>query len=341
MGTRPQQPKERDRMSPEHYPLSPSAWGAAEEVPVRKVVQGLLYSDFSSGVGTSYVRVALVPDPLSGTWRVRSEGGVIGEVSAADRRRFPDIQRIHAAGLAPTTLAGVRLDDASGLFDATVFLPPASLAVPHNGAAPGSQVLPAGDMYAVDTSTGEFTAAQLAERSPGQWIVGLQVLGEAVVVTLEGRVLGSLPSDGGAEVRPFLEPLLDDAPGTALSARAHFLAGMVGLDLAAPDSPCSPAAALPPLAAEPPAEQEGAAVTEFPDGTWAVTVSREDAVDAEDILSPSDGARPVALRAPSVDFTPTRSWSISAGNYLTEVEKVRLRRQADRRTPGARHRLAD
>ena len=333
----------------EHYTLSPSAWGAAVEVPVGNPVQAILFSDFGSRPGTSYARVALHPDPLSGAWRVRSPGGIIGQVDAAQRALFPDIQRIHAAGLSPTTLAGVRIDPATGLFDVTLFLPPASLAVPRNGAREASLVLPAGDMYPVDTATGEFSAAELQQRSPGQWIVGLRVVGEVVVVTLDGRALGSLSPSESEAVRTFLEPALGDAPGGALSARAHVLDGMVGLDIAAPDSLCSAVQVLPAIApaADTPAEAvgEGPEVTEFPDGTWAVTVDREEAVDPADVATPTNGARRVSLTpaapqpdSPSVDFTPTRSWSVSAGNYLTEVEKVRLRRQADRPGAAGRHR---
>ncbi len=357
-------------MSPARYPLSPSAWGAAVEVPVAGLIQASLFSDLGSASGTSYVDVTLHPNPLSGTWRVRYAGGVLGEITANLRELFPDIGRIHAAGLVPSTLAGVRLNPGSGLFDATVYLPPAPLAVPRGDAPAGARLLPPGDMYVVDTSTGEFSGGELAEASPGQWLVGLSPVGGAVVVTLGGRVLGSVAEDEAAEVRALMGAVLDDAP---VAARAYALDGMVGLDLAAPDGPCPEVPPLPPAPVVPaPAAENGPPVTEFPDGTWAVTVERYAAVDPGDVVEPSPGARRIGLpgtgapedapqpqrtlgdlvhvgdvqppegpAGPGIDFTPTRTWHISAGNYLTEVEKVRLRREARRRTGSGRHRLAD
>lgn len=321
-------------MTSQHYVLSPSAWGAAEELPVDNLVQAFLFSDFAAATGTSYIAVSLQPDPLSGAWRVRYRGGVLGEVGAAERGLFPDVQAVHAAGLLPETLAGVRLDRTTGLFEATVFLPPAPLAVPRNDAPHASRVLPAGDMVPVDSSSGDYSAAEIAEASPGQWIVGLRVLDGVVVVTLGPRVLGHVPEEDSRVIGP----ALGGSSGGTFSARAYFLEGMVGLDLDTGASSPSAAAALPGLGARR-APHPGAVVTEFPDGTWAVSVAREEATDD---VSHSQGARRVSTpQAPSVDFTPTRSWSISAGNYLTEVEKVRLRRQADGAAAEGRHRLVD
>ncbi|SDS23337.1 hypothetical protein [Corynebacterium timonense] len=324
-------------MASEHYVLSPSAWGAAVEVPVQKLVQATLFSDFTADAGsraTRYIDVALQPDPVGGAWRVRYAGGILGEIDAADRGRFLDIHAVYAAGLVPETLAGVRLDRDSGLFGVSVFFPPAPLAVPRNDAPSGSRVLPPGDMFPVDTSSGEVSAAEIAAASPGQWLVGLQLLDGTVVVTLGGRVLGHLPDEDSGAVAP----LLRDAPAAAFSARAHFLDGMVGLDLDAQASATAEAAALPRLGPRPdPAT--GAEVTQFPDGTWAVTTAGEDVAA---YLTGEGGARRVSTPpAPSVDFTPTKSWSVSAGRYLSEVEKVRLRRQADGRVSEGRHRLVD
>ena len=359
-------------MTPVRYPLAPSAWGAAVEVPVTAPVQASLFSDFTAARGTAYVEVTLRPEPLSGAWRVRYPGGVLGEISPAQRSRFPSIERVHAAGLQPATLAGIRLDPERGLFDATVFLPHPALAVPRGGVPAGARVLPPGDMYVVDTSTGEFTGPDLLAASPGQWLVGLSVVAGAVVATLDGRVLGSLSHSDSAEIRNIIGPVLDGDPAAPLTARAYALDGMVGLDIAAPEGPCPVVPPLPeiPATVPEPAPEGGPRLTVFPDGSWAVTVERAEAVDPEDVVTPVPGARriglpgsvggpvappsgpsladlvradtgPAPVPSEGVDFTPTRTWHISAGNYLTEVEKVRLRREARRATEGGRHRLAD
>lgn len=291
-----------------------------------RVVQSVLYTDIASTFGTTYVEVYLEPDPLSRGWRVRCPrcgGSVIGEIAAPYRAAYPSLQRVHSSGLVPSTVAGVRLDAARGLFNVDVFLPPEPVAVPRNNVPAGAAVLPPGDMVVVDTSAGEFSAPELEFRSPGQWLVGLVTVGDAVVVTLDGTVLGTadinLAGDGVAY------------------ARAHIVEAMVGLDIGEPE-PNPPA--VPALTAPPP-EREGAwEAMDFPDGGWAVTVGRDNAIDAGDLPDPAAGARRVrspSAPAPSVDFTPTTSFSASAATYLTEVEKARLRREQSGRARG-RHR---
>ncbi|MEX3505437.1 hypothetical protein [Corynebacterium sp. LK2510] len=330
-------------MGSARYLLSPSVWGMAVEVRVDKLVQASLFTDFGASPTMHFEEVWLVPDPVGGTWRVHYRGGVVGEISADARAQFPDIDRVHNAARVPHTIAGIMLNE-RGLFDATVFLPPTDLAVPRNNAPATARVLPPGDMYVVDATTGEFSAPELEAASPGQWLVGLTEVSGTVVATLDGRVLGSLSADDSAEVAAVLRA------DTPTFARAFAVDAMVGLDLAAEASGAEPLPALPPLPPLPSDaaahDPESPAVVEFPDGTWAITVERDDAVGEEGILTPSPGARQVITssgRAPSVDFTPTRTWHISAGNYLSEVEKVRLRREADRARgseDGGRHRLA-
>lgn len=299
------------------YPLAPSAWGAAEEIPVDDAVQALLFSDCGEAFGTAYVDVALEPDPLTRGWRVLAGETIIGAVSAAHRGRFPAIERVHAAGITPVTTAGVRCD--GGRMRADIFLPPPDFAVPRNNAPAGTVALPSGDMYVVDTSSGEFTAAELASRSPGQWLVGLTQVGEAVVATLDGRALGALDAQDSA----FFRRILARRPVNSAFARAHIIEGMVGLDVAAPDGAWLQ---LPPIAPETARKNRPWTFNEFPDGTWAVTVPREYAVD------------PVERAAPSVDFTPTTSFRASSATYLTEAEKLRQLRAQDTGPRTGRHR---
>ena len=130
------------------------------------MVQALLFSEVTSTFGTTYLEVRLEPDPLTRGWRVRAGEHVIGAIAAAVRSRFPAIERIHASGFVPSTIAGARFDSERGRCDVQVYLPPPQMCVPRNNAPAGAVVLGPGDMIAVDTSTGEFTAAELAARSP-------------------------------------------------------------------------------------------------------------------------------------------------------------------------------
>ena len=312
---------------PTVYPLAPSAWGAADEIDVDHLVQALLFSDIARTVGTTYLEVQLEPDPMTRGWRVRAGEHVIGAIAAAVRSRFPAIERIHASGFVPRTIAGARFDSERGRCDVQVYLPPPEVCVPRNNAPAGAVVLGPGDMIAVDTSTGEFSAAELAARSPGQWLVGLTLIDDAVVITLDGRVLGTVSDTDNAQLSPLI-----DAPATY--ARAHIVDSMVGLDISVPTSAPSPVPALTVPAPEP--EREWDAVT-FPDGTWSVVVERDAAIDPEDVAEPAEHSRPVSS-PPSNDFTPTTSFRASSAAYLTEVEKLRIRRQQQDTPRGGRHR---
>ena len=312
---------------PTVYPLAPSAWGAAEEIDVDHLVQALLFSEVTSTFGTTYLEVRLEPDPLTRGWRVRAGEHVIGAIAAVVRSRFPAIERIHASGFVPSTIAGARFDSERGRCDVQVYLPPPQMCVPRNNAPAGAVVLGPGDMIAVDTSTGEFTAAELAARSPGQWLVGLSIVGDAVVITLDGRVLGTVSDADNAALASLI-----DAPTSY--ARAHIIDAMVGLDVSEPAAEPAPVPALTVPAPEP--ERDWNLVT-FPDGTWSVVVERDAAIDPEDIAAPARRSRPVAGPA-SIDFTPTTSFRASSAAYLTEVEKMRIRREQQDASKGGRHR---
>lgn len=315
--------------SPTTYPLAPSAWGAGVELGVDNPVQALLFSDTPEAYGTAYIDVALEPDPLTRGWRVRAGDAVIGEIGASQRARFPSIERVHASGHVPTTTAGVRLD-AAARYAVDVYLPPEQMCVPRNNVPADSRVLDAGDMVVVDTSAGEFSAEELASRSPGQWLVGLSVIGGTAVASLDGRVLGTVGDVGAL------------AEGETVYARAHILAGMVGLDVAFESA--SRGRAVPGLSAPPEEIARTWSITTFPDGTWAVSVARDDALDPEDFAAPAGGARRITSPAadtappPSIDFTPTTSFRASSSTYLSEVEKLRLRRERDSHSRKGRHR---
>lgn len=344
-------------MSARLYTLAPSVWGAALQLPVRDVVQAALFSEFAAHPGTAFIPVHLQAEPLGGGWKVRhTNGAAVGSLPASDRERFGDLRRVEASLLMPATLAEVYLSPATGRFEVNVLLPPPELIVPRNDAPASAVVLQPGDMVFVDTSKGEFTPEELTMRSPGQWLVALHVIGDAVAATLGDKVLGGVEWEGDPE------DLVGG--GSEVYARAVLLDGMAALDVA-PEQPAARVPALKIPDARPVTPWE---LIDFPDGTWAVTVLRDYAVDETDTLRPAHTSRYVSLSgedrpddvaAPTEMFhtvdlpeperkraTPIASVQAAAevndveaaGEFLTEVEKVRLRRQARLSRRGGRHR---
>ena len=347
-------------MAAKQYPLAPSTWGAGVEVPVDHVSQAALFTDFAGRAGTTYVDVVLEANPLNRSWRVRRSsvgelpGPVLGEVSPEWRSHFPELERIHSSFLQPSTVAAVKLSRGTGRFDVHVVLPEPQLAVPRNNAPEAASVLRPGDMLVLDTSVGEFDAAELEARSPGQWFVGLALIDGAPLATLDGRVLGALVGADAEEARTWFDGY---APG-ALWARAVLLDGMAALDAAGPDEGTEQ---IPALTAAPARRPEPWQLIEFPGGDWAVTVERDFATDPADEVKPKHtaryvslggGGRPEELSAPTEMFgridepaesperpEPTPVAAQNAGeSYLTEVEKVQLRRKNRGRRRGGRHR---
>lgn len=349
-------------MAPKLYPMAPSTWGAGVEIPVGHVVQAALFSDFAGQRGTAYLDVVLEANPLNASWRVRRRGNgdtlgaVLGEIAPQWRAHFPAVERVHGSFHRPATLAAVRLDKEAGRFNVEVFLPEPQLAVPRNDAPESALVLPAGDMFVVDTASGEFTAAELAALSPGQWLVGLQLIDATVAATLAGRVLGIFH---GAENEQLVQWVEQFEPG-ALWARAVVLDGMAALDAGAPEEGV---AQLPALTVPDTGPRTPWQLIEFPGGGWAVSVERDAALDPGDTVKPrhtaryvslAGGGRPEDMAAPTEMFqqveaepaprtggstrVTTQSGASTEGRYLTEVEKVQLRRRKEGRRRSGRHR---
>ena len=153
---------------------------------------------------------------------------------------------------------------------------------------------------------------------------------------------------------------LSQFPNGGLWARAVVLDGMAALDAASPDEGTEQ---IPALSAAPQRRPEPWQLIEFPGGGWAVTVERDFATDPADEVKPKHtaryvslggGARPEELSAPTEMFgrvdepaeaeSPRRPepTAVAAQNtrdgYLTEVEKVQLRRKNRKRRRGGRHR---
>ena len=347
-------------MAAKQYSLAPSTWGAGVEVPVDHVSQAALFSDFAGRKGTTYVDVVLEANPLNRSWRVRRRSGgelpgpVLGEVAPEWRAHFDEAERVHSSFLQPATVAAVNLNKDTGRCGVHVVLPQPQLAVPRNNAPEEAAVLLPGDMLVIDTSVGEFSAAELEARSPGQWFVGLLPIDGTPLVTLDGRVLGAVTGPDGEAVLEWLEGF----PNGGLWARAVVLDGMAALDAAAPDEGTEQ---IPALSAAPQRRPEPWQLIEFPGGGWAVTVERDFATDPSDAVKPKHtaryvslggGARPEDVAAPTEMFgriaEPTEApkrpepTAVAEQNtrdgYLTEVEKVQLRRKNRGRRRGGRHR---
>lgn len=337
------------------YPLVPAALGRAVPVKVGNLVAPTLFEAFGTcpdGVVT--VPVSLDPHPLSGTWRVRlprAFGAVIGDIDAGVRAEYGEVDRVHEAGANATAEAAVAFDAARASFSAAVSLAPCELIMPRNNPVSDAVVLPTGTVLPVEVGSGEFTAAETMAMSPGQWLVELRTVGGAVVAVCDGRPLGAVDS-------PQLKKLIDahHAPSRPLMARAFAVGGAISIDA---DLSGATPVELASFDLPEPFETAAWEVYEYADGTLAITVEREAAIDPEDWRdNPNPGARqitgPVSPASVSagedtptqyfpapVGFTPPATESVDRERtYLTEVEKVRLRR-AQRASGGARHRLGD
>ena len=339
------------------YSLAPSVWGAGEEIELASVIQAPLFEEFGGTRNSAFVPVLLHPNPLNGTWRVRrvgsdrTQGRVLGEVAAEHRQRYPEMQRIEASLLMPTTMAEIRFDNTIGLFRASIVLPPHQLAVPRNDPPEGSLVLPPGDMLVVDTAKGEFSADELVALSPGTWFVALHPLAGTVAATLNGKALGGFAPEDAAALRGFIKEA-----GTPLYARAVLIDGMAALNAGAPSEGLQ---TIPALKVPDTTPTTPWTMVDFPDGAWAITVERPFSTDPKDMVKPRHTARYVSLNgedrpddvaAPTQNFAkveapknkpeesvevreravvkeePKTAWE-GVGDYLTEVEKVQLRRR--------------
>lgn len=381
------------------YPLAPSVWGVGEEIQLEHIVQAPLFGEFPSLGGTAYFDVLLHPNPLTGAWRVRrllpgsEQGRVLGDVPESQRERFESMRRVEASLMMPVTTCELRLDPDTGLFAASIILPAPQLAVPRNDPPAQALVLPPGDMLVVDTAVGEFSAEELEGRSPGTWFVRLHEIGGTVVAMLGDKVLGGFDDRDAATLLDYLDKVRAvrgageaAGEGTALFARAVLLDAMVALNAGSPREGLQ---RVPALKVPDSAPTAAWAFTEFPDGSWAVTVERPFATDPTDAPRPRHTARYVSLTGherPADVAAPTEMFSrvdidegrtedtpettagaavreapapvpepvfaqpqahpadaprdalAGAGDYLTEVEKVWMRRQARASRGGGRHR---
>ena len=360
------------------YSLAPSIWGAGEEIELASVIQAPLFEEFGATKKSAFLPVLLHPNPLNGSWRVRrvghdrTQGRVLGEVAAAHRERYPEMQRIEASLLMPTTVAEIRFDNQTGLFRAKIILPPPELTVPRNDPPEGALVLPPGDMIVVDTAKGEFSADELVALSPGIWFVALRPLAGTVAVTLNGKALGGFAAKDAKELLAYIEEA-----GAPLYARAVLLEGMAALNAGAPAEGLQ---TIPVLKVPDTTPTTPWSLVDFPDGSWAITVERPFATDPEDTVRPHYRARYVSLTGqdrpddvvpPTQMFTkverpedkpedklpadkpedkpvevreravvkekPEIGWQ-GSGGYLTEIEKVQLRRRERVAVEVGRHR---
>ena len=307
--------------------------------------------------------VELSPYPLTGTWQVRwphAFGAIIGHIDAETRSYYAPVELIHDCGFIPAARATFSLDRATGSYAVTVHLAPTEFVVARNNAPEGALVLPSGsgrpgERIYVEVAGGDFTATETMLMSPGQWLVGLSVLEGKVVVTCDDRVLGTLGAHDNDRIREILKQC-EHEPTTPVLARAIIVEGAVTLDVArhATTTAVRNLPALPVAETPKPAPFH---LYEYSDGTVAVTVEGYAAIDPEDQPSPKASARTVVVpEAPAetaepeeaeaeyadsfddaptqyfpspVAFTPTSDGSAKAAaddSYLSEVEKVRLRR---------------
>lgn len=363
------------------YPLAQAAPGGGTELSVGDLVAATLFEHAGAPADEPlHTTVELEPDPLTSQWRVRwpaAHGSVIGAISAADRSAYRCVDTLHGAGLVPTAHAVISFDPLTATHRVAVQLAPAAMCVPRNNLLPGALLLPGtvpgeAAVY-VHVADGEFTAAETMLMSPGQWLVGLHLHEQTVVVTCGGRVLGTLDGHQAGPVRAKIAALF--AQGTDVKARAWAIDGAISVDVTR-TAGAFPVRTLPPLPlpAGPEIDVAAAEVFQFSDGSIAVTVDLAHAIDPEDWIQARPGARTItpvtaalatetpaaetpATASPAVaspdtdndsptqyfpafmDFNPSRTddgEAAASKTYLTEVEKVRLRR-ARRSARGPKH----
>ncbi|MCP1387413.1 hypothetical protein M5J20_04320 [Corynebacterium sp. TA-R-1] len=306
-----------------------------------------------------------------------AQGPVLGEVPAAKRARFEDTSRIDASLLRPQTTAAIALDPATGKFAVQVLLPPPVLAVPRNDVPADAVVLPPGDMVVVDTARGEYNAELLGARSPGQWFVALHRIGDSVAATLGDKVLGGFDAADAEELGYILEDTAAEAGERPVYARAFLLDGMAGISVAGPEEGLQrvPTLKVPDQRSLSPWRVEeyadgtwGVLVdrghvmdeTEAPKPRHTARyVSLAGGERPEDLAAPTEmfgrvdipdaelrrgrhaapeGASGSAVRVAQLVAKQTSASVEPSEGYLTEVEKVRLRRAKRIAGEGGRHR---
>lgn len=320
------------------YPLASSAFGYQRRIPVENVVQALVFSHVAPGVDELRVPVTLSADPTEGTWRVRWEHGVIGEIPAAEARHYPDLYRVSGSGFQPETIAGIRVPEGSSLAEVHVYLLASELAVPRNNVSDDTSVLPTGEMFMIDTATGDMGAFDLALASPGQWLVGLTDVGGKPVATIDGTVAGTFAADDADKVLAFIHAAQKVNPQGLVAARGFVVDSAIAIDAGVPEGSVDN---IPPLLIPDPRPREVLQVLETADGSWLASVVGVAALDPADEVHPTDGARRIASpqmpEAPEPEQPEAPEPEPAPDRPLTQVEMVRARRAKRGPRTGPRH----
>ncbi|WP_018295896.1 hypothetical protein [Corynebacterium lubricantis] len=283
-----------------HYLVAPVALNEYRRLPVDNILQAPLFAQFTPTEEEVFVPVTLASDPVQGTWRVRWEFGILGEVAKDLREEYPEMVRITSSGFLPETIAGIRIEDNQLRVD--VLLPPPELAVPRNNVTDETWILPPGDSFEVDTTTGEFDESELQVLSPGQWLLILTEMGDQLIAVLDGRVLGAVQGDAGARLLSFVHLVNDDDPGSPVAGRGYFQDSVVRIDASQPRGDSEHVA---PLQTPDTRPRTASRVNQLEDGTVMVTVAHVLATDPEDEAHPHEGARVVV--SPHEDVPPAEA----------------------------------
>lgn len=296
----------------QHYPLPPAAANRRVAIEVSNVAQPLLFDAFAPALAAlepsldqlirGFVRLEESVDPAEGTttWLVRwrdpagtlgAEGALIGEIDADDHPHRGALNVIFSSGHVPIAHATFGLRAGSPAFDVFVSLPPAELTVPKNDPSESAFVLPLGPFAAVDTSRGDYSAADLRALGNGQWFFGLQPSADgAVVVTLSGRVLGPVVGDEAQRVREILDGVGADleflARGFVIEGSAFISVNDGGPEHLPPLDRTSANHASVSQPSTPDSGANGWTLQQYEDGSFAFTLSGTEAVGAP-LPSPS------------------------------------------------------
>lgn len=300
-----------------HYLVAPVALEEYRRLPVENILQAPLFAQFTPTEEEVFVPVTLASDLIKGSWRVRWEFGIIGEVAKELREEYPEMVRVTASGLHPETLAGIRLEEGQVRVD--VLLPPPDLAIPRNNVTEETWVFPPGDAFEVNTATGEFDEGELQVLSPSQWLVVLVEMGEQLIATLDGRVLGTVEGDKGAELLSFVRTVQQEDPGSPVAARLFIQDERATIDASKPHGDCEHVTPLDVPDSRPRSAHQ---VLQLADDTLMVTVAQALATDPEDDVNPREGARVVVSphETAGIDEVAPESEEVDSEGVVSESD---------------------
>lgn len=277
------------------YPLATSYFGVEHAVVLEHTLAHAALTIPGISSGPVEVAVVLQPRAQMGGWRIVSDFGTLGILTADEAADFPALDTLRSAHFDPTTIATVEIVDSE--LEIAVMLGLNPWMLPQNSQPAGAALINGGFGATVDLSSGD--SPSLAE--PAAWIVSISQLDDALVASTDNHVLGSF---GTAESLPHIATICNTAARqcASLCARAYTADGRLAVDLPLPDSQVPFAPAIPPLPQpdkSEPQEQSSDWAVDFDDTDFSEAMpSGKRTVTSPSNLQPAPTAAAVPTSAP-------------------------------------------